>query len=117
MKHFIDGLKYQIRVMKDTAYADNAQADKDIVIETMLQTIRDLHLLKFGSEPHQNMEQTLAIMETALGVPEIEFIAVMENVSRKREIFFDLSAKSDIAMLRKIVLELERLFGVYSKSE
>ena len=116
MKHFKEALEYQIRVMKEIAFSPEAESKKDILIETALETIRDLHLLKFGGEPHQNTKDTLVKMDIRLSTPETELLVLMENASRKREIFFDLSAKSDIVTIRNIVTELDRLFGVYTSS-
>ena len=114
MKYFGDSLAYQLLIIREMMLSPTGEKDKDLLLEMILQAVRDLYFFRFGRESHQNMLETARELELNLDEPTLSLLDTLENASRRHHKFLEVSAETGLTDVQCLIGELERVYGLCS---
>jgi hypothetical protein len=114
MNYFGDSLDYQFRILNEMIHSPTGEKDKDLLLEMILQAVRDLYFFRFGRESHQNMLETARELELNLDERGLMLLDTLENASRRHHKFIEVSAETGLTDVRCLIGELERVYGLCS---
>lgn len=114
MNYFGDSLAYQLGIIGEMMHSPSGENDKDLLLEMILQAVRDLYFFRFGRESHQNMMETAHELELNLDERTSALLDTLENASRRHHKFLEVSAQTGLSDIKILMNELERVYGLCS---
>ncbi|NPV02653.1 MAG: hypothetical protein HPY53_14870 [Brevinematales bacterium] len=114
MTYFGDALAYQLKMIREMSSQPSGERDRDLLLEMILQSVRDLYFLRYGRESHRDIMETARELELSLDEHTSLLLDILENASRRHHKFLEVSASTDLKDIHCLIGELERVYGLCS---
>jgi hypothetical protein len=114
MTYFSDALAYQLRIIREMSSPPSGERDRDLLLELILQSVRDLYFLRYGRESHRNIMETARELDIDLDERRSSLLDTIENAARRHHKFLEVSAETSLQDIQYLIGELERIYGLCS---